>query len=85
MVLLRGDGGRAPLVFKLGSILRSMVRPLFPQTNSSFRPLNRRLDGYQSWLGGSGELLAIRKKKDKCAEGFGSETTVKWLSGDGEV
>lgn len=84
-MLLSGVGGIAPLIFKLGSILRSIVRPLFPQVNNTFCPLNRRLGGHQSWSGGSGELLAICKKKDQCAEGFGSETSVNWLSGDGEV
>jgi len=64
-ILLSGLGGIAPLIFKLGSILRSIVRPLVPQVNSIFCPLNRGLGGHQSCSGGSGELFAIRKKKKK--------------------
>jgi len=41
--------------------------------------------GIRAVLGALAKFLQSARKKDKCAEGFGSETSVKWLSGDGEL
>jgi hypothetical protein len=57
------SGGIAPRILKLGTLWRWMVsftpRPLYPQRNCTWYPLDRRLGGPQSRSGRGGEEKKI--------------------------